>query len=216
MADLKTILFDLDGVVIDSEPIHAKAKKIVLEQFNITYPPTVFDDYKGKTDKVFWDYVSGNLDSRQHSAELLQDSKKLVFVEIIKELRIIDDFFFFIDIVKRKGIQTALVSSTSLYSLGLIDDLYHISELFDLVITEADTPLHKPYPHPYLKAMEILPADPPTCIVIEDSPNGIISAKRAGLFVYGMTSSFKRHQLIEAGADVIIGSFKELLEKLEL
>jgi beta-phosphoglucomutase-like phosphatase (HAD superfamily) len=52
--------------------------------------------------------------------------------------------------------------------------------------------------------------------VIEDSPNGIISAKRAGLFVYGMTSSFKRHQLIEAGADVIIGSFKELLEKLEL
>jgi beta-phosphoglucomutase len=215
MTDLKTILFDLDGVVIDSEPVHAKAKKIILEKFNISYPPTIFDDYKGITDKIFWDYVSGRLDDGKHSSERLQDSKKLIFEEIIKEIKLIDGFLFFMDKVKSKGIQTALVSSTSLYSLGLIDDLFHISTLFDLVITEVDTLLHKPNPHPYLKALEMLPADTRNSIVIEDSPNGIISAKKAGLYVYALTSSFKRHLLVEAGADEIIESYKDLMKKLD-
>ena len=215
MTYLKTILFDLDGVVIDSEPVHAKAKKIVLEKFKISYPTTIFDEYKGITDKIFWDYVSGSLDDGKHSSEKLQDSKKLIFEEIIKELKLIDGFLFFMDKVKSKGIRTALVSSTSIYSLRLIDDLFHISALFDLVITEVDTLLHKPNPQPYLKALEMLPADTRNSIVIEDSPNGIISAKKAGLFVYGLTSSFKRHLLMEAGADEIIESYEDLMKKLD-
>lgn len=214
MIDVKTILFDFDGVVIDSEPVHAKAKKLVLEKFNISYPPTIFDDYKGRTDKVFFDYVSNNLDTLKHSSDLLQNSKKLIFEEIIKELKLIDGFLLFFGKMKDKGIQTAMVSSTSLYSLRLIDELYHISDLFNLVITEADTALHKPYPDPYLKALEKLKANTQSSIVIEDSPNGIISAKKAGCFVYGLTSSFQRHILMEAGADEIIENYEELMKKL--
>jgi beta-phosphoglucomutase len=213
--DIKTILFDFDGVVIDSEPVHAKAKKIVLEKFNISYPATIFDDYKGRTDKVFFDYISNSLDKMKHSSELLQNSKKQIFEDIIKELKLIDGFLIFLDKVKNKGIQTALVSSTSLYSLGLVDEIYHISEMFDLVITEVDTALHKPYPEPYLKALEKLRANTWNSFVIEDSPNGIISAKNAGCFVYGLTSSFQRHFLTEAGADEIIESYEELMKKID-
>jgi beta-phosphoglucomutase len=117
--------------------------------------------------------------------------------------------------VKSKGVRTALVSSTSLYSLGLVDEIYHVSELFDLVITEVDTTRHKSFPDPYLKALERLPAETLNSIVIEDSPNGIISARRAGCFVYGLTSSFQKHLLTEAGADKIIESYEELMNKLD-
>ena len=211
---IKAILFDFDGVVIDSEPLHAKAKKIVLEKFNISYPATIFDDYKGRTDKVFFDYVSNTLDNNRRSSDFLQDTKKSVFEGIINELKLINGFLIFLQKVQDKRIRTALVSSTSLYSLALVDSLFHISEMFDLVITEMDTDLHKPYPDPYLKALEKLPADTQNSIVIEDSPNGIISAKKAGCFVYALTSSFPSDELMIAGADVIIESFDELIMKL--
>jgi len=215
MIKIKTILFDFDGVVIDSEPVHAKAKKLVLEEFNIAYPDTIFNEYKGRTDKVFFDYVSNSLDNLKHSSDRLQNSKKLIFEKILNELIMIDGFLLFLGKVKIKGIKTVMVSSTSLYSLKLVDKLYHISDLFDLVITEVDTELHKPNPEPYLKALEKLQANTETSIVIEDSPNGIISAKKAGCFVYGLTSSFQSHELIKAGADEIIISYEELIEKLK-
>jgi beta-phosphoglucomutase len=212
--ELKTILFDFDGVVIDSEPLHAKAKKIILDRYNIKYPPSIFDDFKGKTDKVFFDFVSQKLSDQSQTSVLLEDSKKKVLEEIINELELIHGFLPFLSRVKERKIQTALVSSTSLYSLALVDSLYHISCMFDLVITEVDTDLHKPHPDPYLKALEKLPAETSTSIVIEDSPNGVISAKSAGCFVYGITSSFSRKTLLEAGADKVVGSFSDLTEEL--
>jgi beta-phosphoglucomutase len=211
---IKAIFFDFDGVVIDSEPVHAKAKKIVLDKFNISYPATIFNDYKGRTDKVFFDYVSSSLNNNRISSDILQDTKKSVFEGIINELKLIDGFLIFLQKVQEKGIKTALVSSTSLYSLALVDKLYHISEMFDLVITEMDTDLHKPYPDPYIKALEKLPGDPQNSIVIEDSPNGIISAKKAGCFVYALISSFPADTLMKAGADEIIVSYDELTMKL--
>jgi beta-phosphoglucomutase len=208
--ELKTILFDFDGVVIDSEPLHAKAKKIILDRYKINYPASIFDEFKGKTDKVFFDFVAETLCDVSQSSELLQNSKKAVLEEIISELKLIDGFWAFFEKVKERKIQTALVSSTSLYSLALVDNLYHISGMFDLVITEVDTELHKPYPDPYLKALEKLPAGIESSLVIEDSPNGIISAKSAGCFVYGITSSFTRQTLLEAGADEVVDSFDDL------
>jgi len=216
MNDLKTILFDFDGVVIDSEPLHAKAKKIVLDRFNISYPQTIFDDYKGKTDKVFFDYVSSTLDKHRHNTDFLQNAKKSIFEEIIDELKLIDGFLLFLEKMKKMGIRTALVSSTSLYSLALVDKKYDISKMFDLVITEVDTDLHKPYPDPYLKALEILPASTESSVVIEDSPNGIISAKKAGLFVYALISSFQKNELLEAGADEVVENYIELTQKINL
>ena len=213
MIDVKTILFDLDGVIIDSEPLHAKAKKLTLEKFGITYPATIFDDFKGITDKVFFDHVSNQLDTQKRPSDLLLNFKGIIFEEIISELKLINGFLPFLGRVKAKGIHSALVSSTSLYSLRLVDELYHISDLFDVVITEADTELHKPDPDPYLKALKRTAANPLNTIVIEDSPNGIISAKKAGCFTYGLTSSFKSHILMKAGADDIIESYEELIKK---
>jgi beta-phosphoglucomutase len=216
MTELKTILFDFDGVVIDSEPLHAKAKKLVLDRLNISYPPTLFDEFKGRTDNVFFDYVSGTLDPLKRPPDTLYASKKIIFEEIVNELKLVDGFPLFLSKVKEKGIGTALVSSTSLYSLALVEKLYNISGMFNLIITEVDTDLHKPYPDPYLKAMEKLDVSSDGLIVIEDSPNGIISAKRAGCFVYGLTSSFDSRHLLEAGADVIADNYDVLARILGL
>jgi len=89
---------------------------------------------------------------------------------ILSELKLVDDFLFFYEKAKNKGIQTALVSSTSLYSLGLVDQIYHLTNLFNLVITGADTGMYKPHPAPYLKALDKLQANAENTIVIEYFP----------------------------------------------
>jgi HAD superfamily hydrolase (TIGR01509 family) len=210
MNNIKTIFFDFDGVVVDSEPLHAKAKKLVLDKLSIQYGNNIFDQYKGLTDKVFFDGISNSLGVHNHSSKELLDMKNLFFERLLNELKLVDGFMIFNEKIRNKGIKTALVSSTSLYSLKLIDEIYHIVNLFDLVITGADTDKHKPHPDPYLKALKILQVNPNNTVVIEDSPNGIISAKKAGCFVYGIIGSFSSEILIESGADEIVESYKEL------
>ena len=208
--NITSVFFDFDGVVIDSEPVHAKAKRLVLEKYSISYAETIFDEYKGRTDDVFFSFVSEKLSSEKYSSDTLYASKKEIFETIIPELKLIDGFQKFLQKVKNKRLRTAMVSSTSIYSLNLVDKVFNISDMFDLIITEVDTDKHKPYPDPYLKALEKLPADVHSTIVIEDSPNGIISARKAGCFVYGLTSSFSADKLRNAGADVIVDSYDEL------
>jgi beta-phosphoglucomutase len=205
---INTIFFDLDGIIVDSEPIHAKAKKITLDSFGINYPSSIFDDFKGQPDDAFFKYVSRELDKQKRPFELFLNEKQNQFVGILPEMKLINGFFPFIEDVKSKGIKTVLVSSTSIYSLNLIDKVFHILHLFELIVTEEDTVNHKPHPAPYLKALQTLPTISADTIVIEDSPNGIISAKKAGCRVYALTTSFPKEKLVEA--DMIFDSYKEL------
>ena len=214
--NLQAIFFDLDGVVVDSEPLHAKAKKIVLEKHGIHYSSTVFDEYKGKTDMLFFKHIVDGIDLNNHLLSILINDKNAVFEKIIKEMKLIDGFLSFHERVKREGIKTALVSSNSQYSLGFLDSIYQLTKLFDLVITESDTDYHKPHPAPYLKALSMLPSNARNTIVIEDSPNGILSAKSAGCFVCGITSSFSESILRNAGANDIVCGYKDLERKFGL
>jgi beta-phosphoglucomutase len=205
---IKNIFFDLDGVIIDSEPVHAKAKKFTLDEFEIAYPDSIFDAFTGQTDEDFFKYVSAELDVRRHSFELLLQKKNELFIDLLPEMKLVSKFRPFFQNVKNKGLKTALVSSTSAYTLELIDRYFNITRLFDLLVTEKDTVNHKPHPEPYLKALETLPASIESTIVIEDSPNGILSAKQAGCRVFAITTSFRAEKLMEA--DEVFADYAEL------
>ncbi|MDR0349120.1 MAG: HAD family phosphatase [Tannerella sp.] len=209
---IKTVFFDLDGVIIDSEPIHARAKKLTLDTYGIVYPDAVFDEFIGQTDEDFFKYVSEELDARRHSFEQLLQKKNRLFIDLLPEMKFVDGFPNFFQNVKNRKLKTALVSSTSTYTLELTDNHFHIVRMFDLLVTAKDTVHHKPHPAPYLKALEALPASVEDTIVIEDSPNGIHSAKQAGCKVFALATSFKTEQL--AGADEICAGYAELSAKL--
>jgi len=209
---IDTVFFDLDGVIVDSEPIHAKAKKIILDSYSIEYPNSIFDDFIGQPDEVFFKHVYENLDKQKNPYKLLLQEKYNQFFELIPEMKLVEGFTTFIEEIKKRNLKTALVSSTSTYTFGLIDKQFHIADLFDLLITEKDTQRHKPFPDPYIKALQTLPTSVDSTVVIEDSPNGIKSAKEAGCKVFALTTSFKREKLIEA--DEILNNYKEIAEIL--
>ncbi|MDR0745306.1 MAG: HAD hydrolase-like protein [Mediterranea sp.] len=98
---IETIFFDLDGVIIDSEPIHAKAKRLTLDEYGIGYPGSVFDEFIGQTDKDFFSYVFAELDARKHPLDLLLQKKNDLFIALLPEMELVGGFLPFFRSVKR-------------------------------------------------------------------------------------------------------------------
>jgi beta-phosphoglucomutase-like phosphatase (HAD superfamily) len=108
-----------------------------------------------------------------------------------------------------------LVSSATLPDFSVAEQKFHIRQWFDRMVLGEDTENHKPHPEPYIKALSGLGVKAQEAVVIEDSPNGVISAKAAGCFVIGIATSFMAEELEAAGADLAVNTFEELALRLE-
>ncbi|SFK35005.1 HAD family hydrolase [Proteiniphilum acetatigenes] len=206
--ELKTILFDMDGVVIDSEKLHLRAMGLTLEQHGIEYSQSFLNGYVGRSDESFFRYVYENMDNT-HSMEELLEEKNAFFEDLLKELKYVEGFTDFIQKVKPIKLQAGLVTSSSLFTVQKVDKLLNLTSFFDIVITEEDTQKHKPNPEPYLLALENLGANHRSTLIIEDSINGILAGKAAGCRVAGLTTSFDAATLKDAGADWVISNFSD-------
>ena len=206
---IKTVLFDMDGVVIDSEKLHLRAMGLTLEKHGIDYTQSFLNKFVGRSDESFFQYVYENMDD-SHSVDQLLKEKNDYFENLLKELRYVEGFTDFIQAVKTKRLQTALVTSSSRFTVRTVDKLLNLTPFFDVVVAEEDTLKHKPNPEPYLLALKRLNAEKESALVIEDSINGILSGKAAGCKVAGLTNSFDADTLLDAGADLVIDHFSEL------
>lgn len=206
---LKTILFDMDGVVIDSEKLHLRAMEKTLKMHGIKYTESFINGYVGRSDVSFFQYVYDNMDSSTAIEDLINE-KNAHFENLLNEIQFVDGFTDFVQHLKSMKLQTGLVTSSSLYTVKEVDKLLNIIHFFDIVITEEDTQNHKPNPEPYLLALKLLGAEDNTTLIIEDSTYGIKAGKAAGCKVAGLTTSFDAKTLHEAGADYVAESFAAL------
>lgn len=204
-----TILFDMDGVVIDSEKLHLKALGLTLERNGVVYPENMLSNFVGKSDRSFFQYAHDHLDDRVDVDKYLE-GKDALFNSLLPEVRLVEGFHYFIQFVRSRGIGTALVTSSSRWTVNRVDELLDITKWFDLVIAEEDTVKHKPDPAPYLLALERLKAEKHSTIIIEDSTIGIAAGKAAGCLVFGLTTSFDKQTLLEAGANYAFDTYEEV------
>jgi beta-phosphoglucomutase len=203
----KAIIFDLDGVIINSEELHAKAKKIILNRFGIEYPAGIFNDFKGRPDLAFWEHVSVVLSKGKYKTVELDAAKRKVFFSLFSDLHPVPGALDFVNKARSMFGSTALVTSAANADLMASEEKFGLKKWFDVIQTGDDTQNHKPHPEPYQKALEKLHVKPSDTVVIEDSPNGVNAAKAAGCFVLGITTGFSGTELAEAGADGVFESF---------
>ena len=212
---ITSLFFDMDGVVIDSEKLHLKALGLTLDNNGIAYPAAMLPGFTGKSDRSFFEYARDYLDTdgRVDINKFLNEKDKL-FDSLLPELRFVDGFEDFILAVKARDLKTALVTSSSRWTVNKVDKLLGILKWFDVVIAEEDTERHKPNPDPYLLAFEKTEADRESTIIIEDSTIGITAGKAAGCTVCGLTTSFTKEVLTGAGADHAFDSYNALASTL--
>jgi HAD superfamily hydrolase (TIGR01509 family) len=208
---IKAIIFDMDGVIVDSESIHVEAEKAACRHFGINIPHAEWDGFKGKTAIDIASYILGTYSKGDVTPPQFVERKTALYLEIAAtELAQIDGAVGFIAAARLAFNRCALTTSSNRTIQNLVFHKLHLHRLFDVVITGDEVANGKPHPEPYLKTIEKLGVLPDQCIVIEDSDNGIISAKAAGCRTIGITTSYPAERLYGYGADLVVASFAEL------
>ncbi|MBZ5560090.1 MAG: HAD family phosphatase [Acidobacteriia bacterium] len=223
---LKAIVFDFDGVIANSEPLHFQAFREVLAGEGI---PLTEDDYYGRLlgfdDIGVFRAVSGERGAGWTAARVRElAARKAVRLEALEQGRSVL-FPGAADAVKRAAAAAPLAIASGAIGAEIrrVLDRERLAEYFTVIVAAEDTPSSKPAPDPYLHAVALLAhiadradGDPVTaaeCVAIEDSRWGLESARAAGLKTVGVAQTYPASEL--AGADLVIANIEILdIERL--
>lgn len=178
---LTAVIFDMDGVLIDSEPIHAEATRALLADYGVEYPPETDDNFYGCTDRD----VFGLLRARYHlipSEEQLAASWIARVVGLLEQpLRPMAGVPGVLHQLKGSGLRLALASSSAPEIIGATLTGLGLAGMFELVVSGHDVERGKPSPDIFLEACRRMGVSREACLVVEDSFNGVSSAVAAGI-----------------------------------
>ena len=220
---LKAIIFDCDGVIADTEPVHLAAFQTVLAAEGISLSKEMYyreylalDDF-GCYSKAFADH--GLELSRQKVDELIERKAAAVKPVITQHLRF---FPGVVDFIRRASqeLTLAVASGALRREVDLILGTVGVADCFKAVVCSEDVTRGKPHPDPFLEALARInssvdsPIKPGECLVIEDSIHGIRSAHAAGMLCLAVTNSYPLEMLSEA--ELIVATLELLtLDQLE-
>jgi len=209
ISHLHAAIFDIDGTMIDNMPFHKKAWKEFCARKGIDLTD---DDFKQKVSGLRNDQICKNLfgeDITDVDIEAYADEKESVYREIYKpHIKEVPGLTNVIEELQAKKCKLAIATTAPKDNRTFVLDALQMQELFQVILGEEDVSKGKPDPEIYLKTAELLHVDPTTCVVFEDSPVGVASAKHAGMIVVGITTSHSAKELRDA--DIIIANFTEL------
>ncbi len=212
---VKYIIFDLDGVLIDSAPVTKKSAKIALAEIGIDFDETDFTPYIGTGEKNF---ILGPC--KIFHKEAFAESAIRRFYEIFdsiaaKELVPYPSALTVLKALRLKGLELAIASSSAKAKVHSSLNAAHIpKDQFKVIVTGDDVARKKPSPEIYMSAISALCTSPQNCLIVEDAVSGIASAKGAGAPCFGVATSFSKDTLLKCGADFAGDDISEILNLL--
>lgn len=205
LKDKKAALFDLDGVILDTESQYSAFWGSVGKRY---FPELESLDslVKGRT---LSEICRNYLDDKPFKAEVLAD-------HVIFQSNIVFSFIkgadLFVQKVRKQGMKTAIVTSSDAAKMRGVYKAYpEFKTWFDRILTEEDFKASKPDPDCYLCAAKMLNVDKDQCIVFEDSRSGLQAGKNAGMTVVGLATTLPR-KVVETLADITIDDFGTFVE----
>jgi HAD superfamily hydrolase (TIGR01509 family) len=212
MRDFQAVIFDMDGVVVDSEPLHERAFRQVLDEIGFGETHGIdFPAYFGKSDLVVWrDFIAAHRPA--HRLEDLAAKKERNFAELLRKEEPIFD-----------GLPELLQRLGSRYRLGLASGSRHVTinavlalrglrRFFPVVVSSEDVAQGKPAPDIFLRTAELLGTPPGACCVIEDSEVGVLAGLSAGMTVIAITNSLPAERLSQATR--VVSTYEQLEQLL--
>jgi HAD superfamily hydrolase (TIGR01509 family) len=206
---IKAVIFDMDGLMIDSENLQSRAFRTVLEQYNIQPIPLSngLIQAAGVNEKSNWELIK-----KRHNlielTDVLIKKRNPVILDLMKKfvepkLGLIK----LINLLKEKGLILAVASSTGLGHIKLVLKKLNIEKKFNAVISGQFVKNSKPHPDIYLEVAKKINIKPSECLVLEDSESGVEAGYRAGMKVIAVPNKFtKNHDFSKA--DLIVKSLK--------
>lgn len=208
---IKAVLFDMDGVLVDTEWFYNRRRAAYLETQGFIFDK--IPDLSGSNEQAIWEFFvpddSGRRERLRAGYSAYQKTHPVPYAELLNR-----DAKPVMEELKRRGMKLAIASSG--YA-ELIDELVHIASLeglLDYTLSGHDCTAFKPDPEVYLRTMDVLGVDPVECLVVEDSPIGIEAGLRAGARVLAL----RPHEgitLDQRAAHRVIDSLWEIVDELD-
>ena len=208
---IKCVIFDMDGVIIDSEEIHKKAYYETFNTLNIEVSDTLYKSFTGSSTINAFQRLVAHFNLKNDPKELVLDKRKryVNFFENDPNLHLVAGVEEIIKYFYNKGIILILASSSAMINIDRVFNRFNLNTYFAAKISGADLKESKPNPEIFNKAAILGNISKENCVVIEDSDNGITAANDANIFVFGYANKLSEGQTLE-NADFVINHFNEL------
>ena len=209
---LKAVIFDMDGVIVDTEPLHRKAYFKMFSDVNINVDETLYTSFTGQSTINICKRIVNhfNLDfAPEYLVKLKRQHFKYLF-DNDTDLQLIDGVLDLIKDYHNNGMQLVVASSASMPNIDRIFERFSLNQYFMGKFSGADLKQSKPHPEIFVKAASHTGYDKSECMVIEDSTNGIRAAHAADLFCVAFKS---KHSIGQdySKANLIISNYREII-----
>ena len=184
----KILIFDMDGVVLDSEPLHQRAREMMYEKYGVK-PLDCFPDPVGKSSRLFWETVADICGMAWDSKQMEDEQFSLVAEQV----------------------ETGLATSSDRAMVERVLRALGIIQHFDIIVTGDEVANKKPFPDVYERVLEIAGISPGRAAAVEDSSAGVEAAKNAGIYCYGYRNETSGEQNLEK-ADRVVGNLRDVGE----
>ncbi len=203
-------IFDMDGVVIDSNPYHKIAWEKFLSGQEIPFDDQLFDNVlSGRTGPTSLRMIFGD-DLSQDKLDLYLDEVDSNYQNILRQsddIKPIAGVHAFLNQITGNGLRLALATSAPVLNIELGLQKLKLENTFEHIVGKVDVSHGKPHPEVYLRSLELLGMVAENCIVFEDSKAGIQSARSAGIKVVGIASGHSKEELLEEGVSMVVDDF---------
>ena len=206
------VIFDMDGLIIDSEPFWVKADLEFFQRRNKKYSVRIHQKIMGRGHREIIDDWKKEYEFIGDTDDLINERKQLFYDQFFKNILLMDGAEIVIRELYKKGFSLGI--ATSGHSQKTVKEMLEklsLNEFFSAIISADEVEKSKPEPDIFLKAAAKLQKEPSVCLVMEDSPNGVKAGKAAGMRVFGINNNPKLlKQLQAAGADKVYSSLTEV------
>lgn len=216
MVKINAIVYDVDGTLINSEPLHIEAWKQVLIKHGHTISQLsaeFLSTMAGKKPIVIAQGMVTELSINTSAEQLLKEKTALFFSMAQKSLEAMPGAIESVDRLSEAGFRLAIGTSLDREFLDIVLRKFNIANKFEVIVTGNEIIKGKPDPETYFKVFEKLNLDPFSCVVLEDARSGVEAAKASGAFCIGIKNVNAEPQNLNS-ADLVVNSLGEVDEKV--
>jgi HAD superfamily hydrolase (TIGR01509 family) len=201
----------MDGVIVDTEPVHHFAYYQHFNELNIEVSDEMYRSFTGNSTRNIFQKLKAQFDLQEDVEDLILRKRHLFneAFDLKEDLYLIDGVEDLIKDLHANGIQLIVASSASKVTINRVFTRFNLHQYFTHIVSGEDFPKSKPHPAIFEHAASLSVAPKENCIVIEDSTNGIQAAVSAGIFCVGYDSFHSKDQDLSK-ANIIIRLFNEL------